>query len=47
MSNITVSWRPTVIWAALPLFIGAVNEFGVAQAIPAIGREFSVQVVDL
>ncbi len=47
MSNITVPWRPTVIFAGLPLFIGAVNEYGVAQSLPAIGREFSVQVSDL
>jgi len=47
MSNITVPWRPTVVWAGLPLFIGAVNEAGVAQALPAIGRDFSVQVADL
>lgn len=47
MSNTRVTWRPTVIWAGLPLFIGAVNEAGVAQALPAIGREFSVQVADL
>ena len=47
MSNITAPWRPTVVWAGLPLFIGAVNEAGVAQALPAIGRDFSVQVADL
>ena len=47
MSNIKVPWRPTVVWAGLPLFIGAVNEAGVAQALPAIGRDFSVQVADL
>lgn len=47
MSNVTVPWRPTVVWAGLPLFIGAVNEAGVAQALPAIGRDFSVQVADL
>lgn len=47
MSNITGPWRPTVVWAGLPLFIGAVNEAGVAQALPAIGRDFSVQVADL
>jgi MFS family permease len=47
MSNITVPWRPTVVWAGLALFISPLNEAGVAQGLPSISREFAVQLADL
>ena len=47
MEAVPTGWRRTVIWAGLPLFIGALNEGGVAQSLPAIHREFSVPLLDV
>lgn len=50
MSNVSVagfldsSWRKTILWAGAPLIIGALNEFGLHVAAPAIRDEFGVDV---
>lgn len=38
------SWRKTVLWAGAPLIIGALNEFGLLVAAPAISDEFGIDV---
>ncbi len=41
------SWRSAVIWAGIPLVIGAFNEFALSVALPDIRRELGLQLHDV
>ncbi|MDP4673236.1 MAG: MFS transporter [Solirubrobacteraceae bacterium] len=38
------SWRRPVIWAGIPLIIGAVNEFAISAALPQIRSDLGLQI---
>ena len=39
----SVAWRRVVLWAGIPLIIGALNEFALLVSIPAVRAEFGLE----
>ncbi|MBU6280255.1 MAG: MFS transporter [Actinomycetales bacterium] len=40
----SVAWRRVVLWAGIPLIIGALNEFALLVSIPAVRAEFGLEL---
>ncbi len=47
MTENSALWRRTVMWAGIPLMIGALNEYALAVALPSMRDEFALAVHDL